>query len=101
MGLKDRGKDCIYNRNKKDIILKCVKFHIKCLKSVWRKLENAWKTQIRLEKIDNSCSWSRRFNIIIMSIISLVCTFNAIWIQILKSILFGAKWISLKFICKK
>ena len=41
MGLKDRGKDCIYNRNKKDIILKCVKFHIKCLKSVWRKLENA------------------------------------------------------------
>ena len=55
MWLKDRVKDCIYNRNKKDKILKA-KFHMKCLKSVWRKLENAWKTQIKLEKICNSCS---------------------------------------------
>ena len=33
MWLKDRVKDCIYNRNKKDKILKA-KFHMKCLKSV-------------------------------------------------------------------
>ena len=85
MWLKDRVKDCLYNRNKKDKILKA-KFHMKCLKSVWRKLENAWKTQIKLEKIYNSCSWSRRFNIIIMSITSLVGTFNAIWIWISTSI---------------
>ena len=44
--------------------------------------------QWRKDSLFNSCSLSRRLNIIIMSIISLIYTFNVTWIWISKSIFF-------------